>query len=628
MDIDISGLSDERRQELFDHCTRLWHEQTGQQILLDKGVPHLDPTYDRTFKWLMGVKNIDIAKTVFESMIFLTYKGLVNRKVRGFKGDSSHLDAMTEQLKRLPNDLCQFQALNPDVVATLQLLGPNSGQRSHDVGNSIDVTINECMGMLESDGDLGADAKNKLKEKLQELKLQIDSFKSTDGDMQTTANIVNHIGSLMIDIEMQRSKQNIIEARALQYGAIMLLSRHASELLPMILISICQWENTSCDTINDIFHIGVGQNSEKPVSISQMMINILEIKGVMSMSVSNWKSERKRIKGIFKTSLRQRYPGLIGNSESFKELWGLEDDSSDLASKRCQLRTAYEVLCFLRLAPLTPQLMGVGSDKDPNQDKVNDDLSEEQRIRLRTRIFNPIIRKAYNFMETNNDIPGSREQYLGVWSEQERIKKERDEAREKIKEIQRSAIENLVNSASLLKFVPDGKKAKVITGWAQKTFLAPQNLGIRKAAIDQIASKCNLGQNVVEILQKEYDRVVSGGDTTPGMQKDSAPGRGETSPGRSRQISQRSETELSLLHLSEDQATEVDALADNMASFLEKFEQPLVGNVVTHIEGLGYCLDILDEVANKLESKKFHPTKIEIFRRAINEIRRKKTYGL
>jgi hypothetical protein len=80
-------------------------------------------------------------------MIFLTYKGLMNRQVRSFRGNSSQLDAMTEQLKRLPNDLCQFQALNPDIAATFELSG--SFDRGIDYrGDGIETIVDECRAML------------------------------------------------------------------------------------------------------------------------------------------------------------------------------------------------------------------------------------------------------------------------------------------------------------------------------------------------------------------------------------------------------------------------------------------------------------------------------------------------
>jgi hypothetical protein len=125
MSLDIRGLTPRCQQELFNLDAQFKQEQARarQWILEDKEVIYLDPMCDRTFKWLMGAENIAIAKTIFDSMIFLTYKGLVNREVGSFRGNSSQVDAMIERLKRLPNDFSQFQALNSDIAATLELSG-------------------------------------------------------------------------------------------------------------------------------------------------------------------------------------------------------------------------------------------------------------------------------------------------------------------------------------------------------------------------------------------------------------------------------------------------------------------------------------------------------------------------
>ncbi|MDR1527984.1 MAG: hypothetical protein LBS22_00105 [Puniceicoccales bacterium] len=81
MNMNINGLTPKRQQELLDRYSRLSREQNGQRILQDAGVAYPDPTFDRTFKWLMGPDNSDIERTVFDSMVFLTYRGLVTRRV-------------------------------------------------------------------------------------------------------------------------------------------------------------------------------------------------------------------------------------------------------------------------------------------------------------------------------------------------------------------------------------------------------------------------------------------------------------------------------------------------------------------------------------------------------------------
>jgi hypothetical protein len=454
----------------------------------------------------MGSDNPNIARTIFDSMVFLTYKGLVTRSVDTIEPGSQQLDAMTEQLKRLPNDLCQFQALSPDITAILQLSEashPRDDARSDDVGAIID----ECIAMLKSKRGINRDT---LIGKLEELKSQIDKFK---GDVRAAADIVNRVGRFMIDIEMQRSKQAIIEARVFQYGAIMLLSRSAPNLLPLVLISICQWGNTDDGAINDVFHAGIGQNSDTSISISQMTINILKVKGAFTMKSDQRKNERKRVKDIFKASLRKRYPKLIKDGESFKSLWSSQagDDAETQIEKR-NLRTAYEVLCFLRLAPLTPQLGNEeGNDKNPNPVK-NEQLGDGQ---LRTRIFNPTIREAYNLMNTNNvSNPGAQEQYLGVWSAEDKINEmqQRIEAQQrKIDEVARqSAINGAVNSIlTIIRIVPNELRRAIINQWANETFSERKNLGIRQAIIDQIKDRQNeFGKDVVAILENEYNRIV------------------------------------------------------------------------------------------------------------------------
>jgi hypothetical protein len=512
--IDISRLSPEYQQRVRNLCSECEHIQQGQEVLQQAGVAYLDPTFDRTFKWLMGPEHFEIASTIFDSMVFLTYKGLVTRSVDTIEYGSRRLDTMTEQLKKLPNDLCAFQALSPDVTATLKLLG-SSGSRiddssgdivdstDDDKGNDIVAIVDECIAMLKSEDEID---KGALIRKLKELKSKINDFKSKSekGDTQAAADIVNFIGRIMIDVEMQRSKQEIIEARALQYGAVMLLSRHASELLPLVLLSICQWENESGDTINDVFHAGIGKNSKNPISISQTTINILQVRGAICMDGDQRKGERKRVKNAFKASLRKRYPELIGGDESFKSLWvPREGDDVKTRNEKQNLRTAYEVLCFLRLAPLTPQLVDIGADKDQNLLKEKEGRLDEWV--LRTRIFNPKIREAYNLMNTNNvDTPGAQEQYLGVWSEKDNIQK---------------AVDALVDSLELIKFVPNEQKLEAVSQWADKTFLNSKNLGIRQATIDQIRSRQGeFGNGIVEILEDKYSRAVAlGGPATPSI---------------------------------------------------------------------------------------------------------------
>jgi hypothetical protein len=537
-------------------------------------------------------------------MIFLTYKGLVTRKVETVRYDSGQLEAMTEQLKRLPSDLCKFQTLSPDVAATLQL-SISSALETDDRDGGIEAIVSKCIAMLGPEGgDLGARQVNALRKNLRELESQIVSFKnkSEKGDVQAAADIVNSIERLTVDIEMQRKKQEIIEARVLQYGAIMLLSQHAPNLLPLVLISICEWENESGEIVNDAFHARIGKNSRKPMSISLMTINILGGMWPVDLSGDERKNERKRVKDIYKASLRRRYPELIKEDESFKSLWQQEGDSPEITAKK-NLRTAYEVLCFLRLAPLTPQLGDEGYDKALNPDNTKP-LDDYQR---QTRIFNPIIREAYNLMDINNvKVPGAQEQYLDIWS-----------AKNKIMKIQQNAVDTLIGTLELIRFIPDEQRREAITQWAHKTFLNPKNLGIRQATIDQIERRQGeFGKDVVAILRREYNQTAPGIPATPSRPGDSgSPARTTsttedfrfTTPPRSagigphpspmtRRGSGSPERPLKTTEATEPPISplpdcEIKVLADKVASYLRTCTKDLKeGDVVSYIYGEGLPL--------------------------------------
>ncbi|MDR1527985.1 MAG: hypothetical protein LBS22_00110 [Puniceicoccales bacterium] len=114
-------------------------------------------------------------------------------------------------------------------------------------------------------------------------------------------------------------------------------------------------------------------------------------------------------------------------------------------------------------------------------------------------------------MNTNNvEIPGAQEQYLGVWNEKDNTQ---------------NAVDALVDSLELIKFVPNEQKAEAIRQWADKTFLNPKNLGIRQTIIAQIQDRQNeFDDGVVEILQNEYNRAVaSGAPATPSRTGDFEP---------------------------------------------------------------------------------------------------------
>ncbi|MDR2628488.1 MAG: hypothetical protein LBC30_00610 [Puniceicoccales bacterium] len=351
-----------------------------------------------------------------------------------------------------------------------------------------------------SEKEIDQITKDKLIQIFQQWQKHITSSSMSIADFQ---EILRRFNGIIVDIEMQKKKDNI-EARILQYGANLLLIKEAKDLLPLVLISICGWSNP--EVIHDVLGSILDGETNGAVPIFQKTIYLQTASSPIGKDDGQRKNERKRVKDIFKTSLRQRYPELIKDGESFKNLWiQREGDDVQIWIEKQNLRTAYEVLCFLRLAPLTPQLGGERGDKDPNPDNTKP-LNDYQ---LRTRIFNPIIRKAYDLMNTNDvRTPGAQEQYLGVWSEQTRI----DELQQRLNEQQQNAITDLINSASLLQFAPQ----KIVVQWARNTFLSPRNLGIRQATIDQIERRReNFGDNIVAILREEYNQAIAASGVPP-----------------------------------------------------------------------------------------------------------------
>jgi hypothetical protein len=279
---------------------------------------------------------------------------------------------------------------------------------------------------------------------------------------------------------------------------------------------------------------------------------------------------------------------------------------------------------------LTPQLADVGFDKDQNPDKA-EQLDEWV---LRTRIFNPEIRKAYNLMKTNNvETPGAQEQYLGVWSEQT-----------KIEEMQQSKIDDLVNSALvLIQFVPNEQKLKAVSQWADKTFLNSKNLGIRRATIEQIQSRRDeFGGDVVEILEDKYSRAVAlGGPETPSRTKDSRPAErtpladpGEFATPRGSGSDTESDEEKSrspvirgvrrtgaarpVIH------SEITKWVDRVEKHLRSQKFVTLGSEVKYIQSdLLLRRDALERIVSQLRKKPhIHQKKIEIFEQAISEVTR------
>jgi hypothetical protein len=725
--LDIGGLTPEFQQQVRDLCSKYGHIQQGQNVLQKADVAYLDPTFDKTFKWLTGSDNPDIARTICKSLMFLTNKSLAARGVRSMHSLSTETDKRSEQLSKLPGsslallmmdvpveldlfanlygfsqtivekissalnkssnqvimqglegiksslekdiydvlhqttgnvlpsqlilnfigDLRGFenqlgrskngdgdhdrqidtiqalldeleQAINPNNMLGLietynktlweqltsnfsqkinqltdtrinlkkrqkswesdfrpdlctqtdraifgfidsvrQQIGDNFFGVSNcrrtwvmleDALSGIEITdemagsikrlkadydkvlaideelraiamtsipsvlnkddilqklrpikqqaVDNIQGFIEqiqADEEHDQATKEKLTQILQQWQRHINSSVSID-DLQ---EILKRFNKITVDIEMQR-KKDIIEARILQYGAHLLLSKEAENLLPLVLISICGWNNP--EVIHDVFGGVLDSGTKEAVPIFQETIYLQTAPNPIGKNADQRKIERKRIKNVFKASLRQRHPELIKESESFKSLWIPQpgDDVKTQIEKQ-NLRTAYEVLCFLRLAPLTPQLISEGNDKDPNPDKVDNGL-------LQTRIFNPIIRKAYNLMKTNNvNTPGAQEQYLGIWSQRDEIEKQQQTI---IKQQQRIA------EATIDSFLKYNKSisSKTVKQWAGETFSNPNNSDIRQVIFDQAMNreeefKSAGCEDAVIILQTAYSQA-------------------------------------------------------------------------------------------------------------------------
>jgi hypothetical protein len=281
------------------------------------------------------------------------------------------------------------------------------------ISAKIDDAVSETLPSVE-DGS----TRNFLVHEAQKLKTYINS------SMNVSDIALESFTKVIADIEMQR-KNDDIEKRSIQYGAVaMLIHRCAEGMLPLILVSICGWskEGSNGTIIDDIVH-GVLDSSKNPMLLFQETIYLQNPPGkLVDPNDNSAKDFRKKIKGIFKNALWKRYPELTRNVWSFKELAIRQaGDSEEVFMEKRRLRTAYELLCFLRLAPLTPGPRPGGSDRDPNVDKV--DGSKGLNVEaLSRRVFNPEIRKAYELMEMGS-IPSehAQEQYLGAWSQQEEI---------------------------------------------------------------------------------------------------------------------------------------------------------------------------------------------------------------
>ena len=200
---------------------------------------------------------------------------------------------------------------------------------------------------------------------------------------------------------------------------------------------------------------------------------------------------------LFKESLKRRYPELTNGIRSFKELWTLEDDLSD---KRRSLRTAYEFLKFLRLAPLMPELPYEGiKDKKVKR-------NEKKSFQSETRVFNQAIRRAYNIMSTryvnNNNIPGAQEQYRGVWDVTQ-TKEELTQTEARLTRTEKElmqAKDQMVESAVSMIIVANNNNPKLVQELIDQVALELQG-SVRKQLKDR-------GVDISEAAKAAYDTGV------------------------------------------------------------------------------------------------------------------------
>jgi hypothetical protein len=144
------------------------------------------PAYDRTLKWLMSDDNSNIVKTIFDAVIFLAYTNLENKSREWCESKCGQIDAMTEQLKRLPSESCNFQQLMVDVPVMLCFGRKPDLESVTGIRDDLESVIDEIMNSQESgrsgdEGNTSPDAMNNIIEGLNALKVQIDKIrKNTD----------------------------------------------------------------------------------------------------------------------------------------------------------------------------------------------------------------------------------------------------------------------------------------------------------------------------------------------------------------------------------------------------------------------------------------------------------------
>ncbi|MDR0715520.1 MAG: hypothetical protein LBF25_01930 [Puniceicoccales bacterium] len=152
----------------------------------------------------MSDENGNIAKAIFDSLVFLAYKGLETREVKDFQSMSTKFDKMTEQLKHQSGS--QFQALTMDVPADLDLgeVGTDmpAEEPRHDLDSAVDDIVKTLQGLP---ADKNISVRKELIEKLEGLKVL--GARIEEKDIGEVVSILQKRRDVWVDIEMQRASK-------------------------------------------------------------------------------------------------------------------------------------------------------------------------------------------------------------------------------------------------------------------------------------------------------------------------------------------------------------------------------------------------------------------------------------
>jgi hypothetical protein len=230
-------------------------------------------------------------------------------------------------------------------------------------------------------------------------------------------------------------------------------------------------------------------------------------------------------------------------------------------------------------------------------------------------------------MKTNNvNTPGAQEQYLGIWSEQEKMQ---------------SSIDAIIDSALMLvESVPDGQKTDTINRWADRTFSNQKNLDIRQAIYDRAISRrqafADRGcENVDVILQTVYNRAVTDVESTTALMGERGDfNGGPQSPatqgiGASERPSERTTAARPPVTLSRGPAAE--RLTAEVASHLYECDVNVnseVRCIRKFFRGRQIDRQILGSVARNLEKNPKYrglpQRKIDVFNKAVNRVTKRR----